>query len=132
MKAGKVGQSLSRCVRDILDGKVQMEDIYVIITRTQIPTRERLRGVMEEYTYRESRRDPTSLSGYDIEEIMTVVYSLWDQGKLHQPRCYPEGHQFGHIAEDVWFDIVPTPSLQSPSVVEAYQHYDMLRKLTNE
>lgn len=132
MQAGKVGQSLSRCVRDVLDGAVQLEDIYVIITRTRIPTREGLRGVMEEYTYREPVRDPTSLYGYDIEEIMTVVYALWDQGKIHQPRCYPEGHHFGNIAENVWFDIVPTPSLQSPSVVEAYQHFDMLRKLTNE
>lgn len=126
MRAGKIGQSLSRCVRDILDGNVAIEDVFVVITRTRIPTREGLRTVMEEYTYRDG---PTSLYGYDLEKIMDVTYKLWDDGKLHQPRLAPNGWAFEGLAQDVWLDITPLPTFQSPTVVEAYNHYDMLRKL---
>jgi hypothetical protein len=127
VRAGKIGQSLSRCVRDILEGNVEIEDVFVVISRTRIPTREGLRSVMEEYTY---RNDVTSLYGHDIEKIMEVVYKLWDDGKLHQPRLSPNGHSFSGLAQDVWLDITPLPSFHNPTVVEAYQHYDMLRKLT--
>lgn len=129
MKAGKIGHSLSRCVRSILDKEVDIDDVYVIIARTRITTRDKLRGVMEEYTW---RGDATSLSGYDIEEIMAVAYKLWDDGKLHQPRLFDNGWQFEGLAKHVWFDIVPSVDFASPSVVEAYQQYDMLRKLAGE
>lgn len=126
MRAGKIGQSLSRCVRDILDGNVAIEDVFVIITRTRVPTREGLRQVMEEYQW---RGGPTSLSEYDIEKVMEVTYKLWDEGKVHQPRLYDGGWQFEGLAQDVWLDITPQPTFHNPTVVEAYQHYDMLRKL---
>lgn len=126
MRAGKIGQSLSRCVRDILDGNVAVDDVFVIITRTRVPTREGLRSVMEEYQW---RGGPTSLADYDIDKIMEVTYQLWDDGKLHQPRLAPNGWAFEGLAQDVWLDITPTPSFHSPTVVEAYQHYDMLRKI---
>lgn len=126
MQVGKVGQSLSRCVRSILDKEVNIDDVFVVISRTRISTRDKLREVMEEYTF---RGDATSLYGYDIEDIMTVAYKLWDDGKLHQPRLFDNGWQFERIAEHVWFDIVPTPDLTNPTVIEAYQQYEMLRRL---
>ena len=128
---GKVGQSLSRCVRDILRGTVKPEDVLVIITRTRVTKRDKLESVMEEYRYRESEY---SLKEFELADIMAITYKLWDDGKIHQPRLVgddPWG--LGAVLSDeVWLDVVPTPVHASPAVVDAYQHYEMLRSIAGD
>jgi hypothetical protein len=122
---GKVGQSLSRCVKDIVEGRVDINDVLCVITRTSIPTRDAIEAVIQDYEYRDGA---TSLYGLGHEECMRVAYDLWDRGLLHQPRL--TNPTFGNlIADEAWLDLVPTPKLTNPMVVEAYQHYEMLRRL---
>lgn len=131
MSYGKVGQSLSRCVRDILKGEVSIDDVLVIITRTRIQDKAQLQEVMDEYRYRSSEH---SLAEFELDAIMEVTTKLWDQGKVHQPRLVGED-PWGPgavLGSEVWLDVVPTPSHANATVVEAYQHYDMLRKLAGE
>ena len=36
----KIGLSYSRCIRDIIDGKVAMQDVLVIVARTDFDPRD--------------------------------------------------------------------------------------------
>jgi len=128
---GKVGQSLSRCVRDILKGEVDINDVLVIITRTRIQDKAQLREVMDEYRYRSSEH---SLGEFELDDIMVVTEALWDAGKVHQPRLQgadPWGPG-AVLSDEVWLDVVPTPKFASATALEAYKHYEMLRKLAGD
>jgi hypothetical protein len=116
----KIGFSLGRCVRDIVDGVVAINDVLVIVTRTFINEREQLRKVIDDYMW---ERD--YLEGRDRDLCYEVAETLWDLGKFHQPRCY--GARTTYVPENfVWMDVVPTAQDQDPSVREAWDAYRML------
>lgn len=102
----KVGFSYSRCMRDLIDGKVDYDDVLVIIARTRFdPT---LPGHWESiwrgYTQYNTWSN-VEWEGYEDreEEFKALTLKLYLDGKLHQPR------QFGyHPARtyDIWKDVV--------------------------
>jgi len=49
----KIGLSLSRCMRDILEGKVDINDVLVIVARTDVDPNndEHWRGIWDGYIY---------------------------------------------------------------------------------
>ena len=48
----KIGFSLGRCVRDIVSGNVDINDVAFIIAATNIDSEEQLKHVIEDYMYR--------------------------------------------------------------------------------
>lgn len=113
----KIGFSLGRCVRDIVSGKVEFDDVLLIVTRTRITKVDEIHNVIREYLW-----EPTYLAGLDPDACYEVAQKLWDTAKLHQPRL--QGVQPHHIAEDyVWMDLVPTASELSDSVLDAWKAY---------
>jgi hypothetical protein len=51
-------------------------------------------------------------------------------GKLQQPRAVGKSmYGNAHDLQDTWYDIVPSPTSDSESVREAWNHYTMLKKL---
>ncbi len=113
----KIGFSFGRCVRDIVNGTVDFDDVVVIVTRTRITDADQLHNVIREYLW-----EPTYLAGLDPETCYAVAQKLWDTAKLHQPRL--NSVQPSHITDDyVWMDLVPTATDQSEAVADAWKAY---------
>jgi hypothetical protein len=137
----KIGLSYSRCVRDIVDGHVDIEDVLVVIARTDFDPRvdEQWQSIWIGYgggspamsSFSGFSRSSPEWAGYDNEDqFRDVSIELWEQGKLHQPR------KFGASAarrREIWLEtVLPDSELASrPAVKEAWDQFQLLAGLTN-
>jgi hypothetical protein len=134
----KIGLSYSRCVRDIVDGKVDIDDVLVLITRTDFDPRddEQWRGIWTGYGGGQTFGSPFSspewmdYSAEDEDRFRSVSIELWEQGKFHQPRkfgAYPARRP------EIWLEtVLPDSEMQNrPAVKDAWDHFQTLAGLTN-
>jgi hypothetical protein len=92
----KIGLSYSRCVRDIVDGKVDIDDVLVLITRTDFDPHddEQWKGIWEGYGGGQTFGNPYSNPEWmnypaeDEDRFRSVSIELWETGRLHQPRKF--------------------------------------------
>lgn len=113
----KIGNSLGRCIRDIVEDKVDYDDVLVIVTRTRIEQEEHLDGVIDHYL-----GEPSYLMGLDRDACVALAHRLYRDGKLHQPRLV--GATPGRVGNDsVWLDAVPTEIGDNPVVQSAWEAY---------
>jgi len=132
----KVGLSFSRCLRDIVEARVDFNDVLVIIARTDFDPHndEHWRSIWEGYRYGglsnaewADAEDDTGVT--NVEEIYrNVATQLYDNGKLHQPR------QFGKHPSRMpyyWLEcVVPEDELSSnPTALKAWEKYKVLAGL---
>jgi hypothetical protein len=90
----KIGLSYSRCILDIVEGRVDIGDVLVVISRTDFdPTiDDQWSGIWEGYCY--GGLSNPEWSNYDFNspedqaKFRDVSITLWGQGKLHQPRKF--------------------------------------------
>ena len=121
----KIGFSLGRCVRDIVEGKISEDEVAFIITATCIREPEQLGPVIDDYMLRDEY-----LYGLDAEECHRVAQSLWDNSKLIQPRR--EGiHRHKQPTNSIWVDIFPTEFSRNESVKKAWDHYRLMLQMTD-
>jgi len=127
----KIGLSYSRCVKDIVDGTVDIDDVLVLITRTDFDPRDdaqwqgiwkgyRFGGNPEWYEYEDS----------DEDRFRSVSIELWETGRFHQPR------KFGwHPARrpEIWLEtVLPDSEMQNrPAVKDAWDQFQTIAGLTN-
>jgi hypothetical protein len=123
-----IGTSLGKCVKSILDGDVKEEDVFFIVSNTMCPDLDKVLGVIEQYYYDRSYISAYDMTAHTIEEAKAVAQRLYDNGQLHQPRCFTNVHR-AHVLNDIWYEIVPTPSTHNQSVIDAYEKYRMLATL---
>ncbi len=138
----KIGLSYSRCVRDIVEGKVDIADVLIIIARTDFDPRddEQWKGIWQGYA---GGSNPGSMvrgffsgsnpewHGYDDEDedlFRSVSIELWESGKLHQPR------QFGSHPRRMpyyWLEtFLPDNELdQNPAAKLAFEKFQMIAGL---
>ena len=139
----KIGLSYSRCVRDIVDGAVDIEDVLVLITRTDFdphnddewqsiwrgygggasgnPLRGMLSGSNPEW------------AGYEDEDedrFRSVSIELWETGKMHQPR------KFGahpRRRPEIWLEaVLPNSELETnPAAKKAWDSFQVIAGLSN-
>ena len=138
----KIGLSYSRCVRDIVDGVVDIEDVLVVITRTDFDPNndEQWSSIWQGYgggTPIASRgffgHVNPEWSGYPAEDedrFRSVSIELWETGKLHQPR------KFGaHPSRrpEIWLEaVLPNSELESnPAAKAAWDKFQTIAGLTN-
>jgi hypothetical protein len=133
----KVGLSLSRCIRDIVDGRVDIADVLVIIARTDFDPRkdDQWTGIWQGYggggTLGGSWSNP-EWNDYGPEreaDFRGVALELYESGRLHQPRqfgAYPR--RLGYY----WLEtVLPTEELdRNPTVKAAWEQFQMLSGLT--
>ena len=113
----KVGFSFGRCLRDIVNGTVDINDVLVIIARTYMETPEHVHSVVGEYLFR-----PGYLLGLKPEDCIDTAMTLWDQGKIHQPRI--SGRNPHQVSEQyLWMDLSPSVMDQDEMVKDAWNHY---------
>jgi len=137
----KIGLSYSRCVRDIVDGTVDIDDVLVIITRTDFDPRDsdQWQGIWQGYAGGSDSNlmrgffggSNPEWVGYDDEDLFrSVSIELWETGKLHQPR------KFGaHPARrpEIWLEaVLPSEELEkNPAAKIAWDKFQTVAGLTN-
>jgi hypothetical protein len=134
----KIGLSYSRCVRDIVDGTVDINDVLIIITRTDFDPRndEQWANIWIGYgggqTLGSVWGNP-EWNNYGPEreaDFRGVSIDLLETGRLHQPR------QFGahpHRRSEIWLEaVLPSSELeQNPAARAAWDQFQVIAGLTN-
>jgi hypothetical protein len=123
----KVGFSFGRCVRDIVNGTVDIKDVMVILARTRMESAEHVDGVVEAYMDRRGY-----LWGLDETRCKEVASQLYQQGKIFQPRL--ENHYPGSMVHEsyVWMDLFPTTHEDNDLVRKAWQQYQVALRLVGD
>ena len=126
----KIGFSLGRCIRDIVGGEVDVNDVAFLITATYIQSEEQLEGVILQYT-----GEPGYLLGLDYETCIDVARTLWNTNRILQPRA--QGlHRHQQPENSVWVDMFPTELSSNDSVKRAWDNYrfmlHMVENVDNE
>jgi hypothetical protein len=130
----KIGLSYSRCVRDIIDGRIDIEDVLVIIARTDFDPHndEQWSGIWKGYhdSYGLSNPEWRNYPPEDEDRFRSVSIELWETGRLHQPR------KFGARAQRMpyyWLEtVLPTDELDRfPSLKSAWDNFQVVAGLTN-
>ena len=139
----KIGLSYSRCIRDIVDGVVDINDVLVVISRTDFDPHndEQWAGIWEGYA---GGSTPSSMRGLfggsnpewygykdeDEQKFRDISIKLWEDGKFHQPR------KFGaHPARrpEIWLEtVLPSSELATnPAAKKAWDQFQTIAGLTN-
>jgi hypothetical protein len=135
----KVGLSYSRCIRDIVDGKVSIDDVLVLITRTDFDPRddEQWSGIWEGYGGGNggtmsffSNPEWGMYSPEDEVKFRQVSIDLYDSGKMHQPR------KFGaHPSRrpEIWLEtVLPSSELATnPAAKKAWDQFQVIAGLSS-
>jgi hypothetical protein len=121
----KIGLSLSRCVRDIVEDRVDINDVLLLITRTDFDphVEDQWQNIWEGY----NTLNP-EWRGLDYSTVTVVVSQLWDSGRIHQPRkfgAHPRRLPY-HWLETVVSD---TDLERSPVIKDAWDKFKMISGL---
>ena len=126
----KIGFSFGRCIRDIVNGDIDLADVAFIICATSMRDREHMENVIGMYMH-----EPRYLAGLDYDQCMEVAFRLWDTNRLLQPRL--QGlHRHAQPEKSVWVDMFPTELSENESVKNAWNAYrfmlHMVENVDNE
>ena len=131
----KIGLSYSRCVLDIVEERVNLEDVLVVIARTDFDPRDdkQWSGIWSGYCHggmsRAEWSDYDFFNPEDEAKFRSVSIDLWEQGKLHQPRkfgAYPSRRS------EFWLEaVLPSEELdRNPAVKTAWDQFQVVAGLT--
>lgn len=137
----KIGLSYSRCIRDIVDGKVDLDDVLVVVARTNFDPRDDKQwegiwqgyggGTENAYTQGFFSHSNPEWAGYTAEQedlFRSVSIELWEQGKFHEPR------KFGAHPRRLpyyWLEtFLPDDELdKNPAAKKAFEKFKMIAGL---
>ncbi len=126
----KIGFSLGRCIRDIVNGDVGVDDVAFLITATNVKDKEHLENVI--YTY---IHEPGYLLGEDYKQCLEVAHILWDTNRILQPRAQGM-HRHMQPENSIWVDIFPTALSDNDAVKNSWEKYrfmlHMIENVDNE
>ena len=130
----KIGLSYSRCLKDIVDGTVDIADVLVIISRTDFDPRDDKQWTSIWNGYHDAFGGGGEVwyhyQDTDEDRLRSVSIELWESGKLHQPR------KFGAHPSRLpyyWLEAsLPTAELESnPAVKKAWEQFQIVAGLAN-
>lgn len=126
----KIGLSYSRCIRDIVDGKVDIRDVLVVISRTDFDPHndQQWQGIWQGYHW--NNPEWANYPDEDEDKFRSVSIELWEQGKFHQPRkfgAHPTRRR------EFWLEaVLPSDELDSnPAVKKAWDNFQVVAGLSN-
>jgi hypothetical protein len=126
----KIGLSFSRCVRDIVEGNVDIHDVLIVISRTDFDPNndEQWQSIWEGYHW--SNPEWADYPDEDEDRFRSVAIELWESGKFHQPR------KFGARPirrSEIWLEaVLPSIELETnPAAKAAWEKFQTVAGLTN-
>ena len=132
----KIGLSYSRCILDIVEERVDIDDVLVVITRTNFnPTIDsEWQGIWAGYVH--GGLSNPEWSDYDFDnkdhedKFRSVSIMLYNDGKMHQPR------QFGahpRRRPEIWLEtVLPSTELETnPAAKKAWDNFQTVAGLSN-
>jgi hypothetical protein len=134
----KVGSSLSRCVRDIYEGTVDIYDVLVIVARTDFDPEDdaHWNAIWRGYSgggnklgSMYSAPEWSGIPAEDEQKVREICVRLKTMGKLHQPRQYGAHPQrLNHY----WYDVVLSDDVvqSNPAAKKAWDNYKMIAGLS--
>ena len=132
----KIGLSYSRCVLDIVEGRVDIDDVLVLITRTDFDPRDDTQwtGIWQGYTLG-GLSNPEWIN-YDLhnkdheDKFRSVSCMLYEDGKMHQPRKFGARPQ---RSPEIWLEaVLPSEELEkNPAAKIAWGKFQTVASLTN-
>lgn len=132
----KVGSSLSRCARDIYEGKVDKNDVLVIIARTDFDPYNDVQwtslwvgyGGGQTMGSMYSQPEWSNIPAEDEQKLRDVILDLYDAGKIHQPRKFGA---FPTRLNHHWYDVILSPNdlKNNPAAESAWEDYKIAAKL---
>jgi len=133
----KIGSSLSRCARDIYEGKVDKNDVLVIVARTDFDPHNDIHwtsiwsgyGGGQTIGSMYSQPEWTNIPAEDEQKLRDVILDLYDAGKIHQPR------RFGAHPQRMthhWYDVILSNDVveSNPAVKKAWNNYKLIAELS--
>jgi hypothetical protein len=137
----KIGLSYSRCVRDIVEGRVDIDDVLVVIARTDFDPNDDAQWANMWAAYGGSNPEFNPVMGFsrsapewagqtDEALFRSVSVDLWKWGKLHQPRKF--GAHPSRRSE-IWLEaVLPSSELEKNAAAkDAWKQFQMVAGLTN-
>lgn len=130
----KIGLSYSRCVRDIVDGNVNIADILIVIARTDFDPRDDDQWNSIWTGYHDSRGlsapEWCNYPDEDEQKFRDISIQLWDDGKFHQPRKFGA---YPHRLPYIWVEtVLPSEELdRNPTLKGAWEKFQNLAQLTS-
>ena len=126
----KIGLSFSRCVRDIVDGVVDIDDVLIVIARTDFDPNNDTQWKSIWNGYRRYNPEWADYPDEDEDRFRSVAIELWESGKFHQPR------KFGARPirrSEIWLEaVLPSEELnQNPAAKAAWDKFQTIAGLTN-
>lgn len=132
----KVGTSLSRCARDIYEGKLDKHDVLVIVARTDFDPKDdnHWTSIWRGYGGGGSMGSAYSLPEWsnipaeDEQKLRDIILDLYDAGKIHQPRKF--GATVARLP-NYWYDVILSPNdlEANPAAQSAWEDYKIAAKL---
>ena len=113
----KIGFSFGRCIRDIVNGEVGIDDVAFLITATRIRDEVHIADVVGTYMC-----EPGYLLGLDYDQCMQVAVTLWNTNRVLQPRAQGM-HRHMQPESSIWVDIFPTVLSSNDAVKKAWDGY---------
>lgn len=133
----KVGSSLSRCVKDIYEGVVDIDNVLVIVARTDFDPENDAHwaSIWEGYAGGNavgsiwSNPEWSTIPAEDEQEVRDICVKLKRWGKLHQPRQYGAHPQ---RLPHYWYDVILTADVvnSNPAAKKAWDNYKMIAELS--
>jgi hypothetical protein len=131
----KIGLSYSRCILDIVEERVDIEDVLIVIARTDFDPRDdkQWAGIWAGYCYGGASNAEWSHYDYnskeDEDKFRSVSIMLWEDGKFHQPRKF--GAHPSRRSE-FWLEtVLPSEELEhNPAAKKAWEHFQVVAGLT--
>lgn len=124
----KIGLSMSRCIKDIVDGKVDQDDVMVIVTRTSFDLNDSNRHDALWTGYSSYFGDPWHT--LDMNTTKDTIMQLYMDGKIFQPRLYG-AHPAPVHTDRHWMELVGVfnDEHDTPAVKEAWEQYQTMLAL---
>lgn len=127
----KIGSSMSKCIPDIVDGVVDINDVAMVITSTAFeidcPLMELINELLQYYHGRHGWPSEQETDRLDV--FRTTLYSLFSTGRIHQPRKainarkWDQSVGWNPMSKHRWWDVHPSDMSGHPLVQDAWEGY---------
>jgi hypothetical protein len=122
-----IGTSLGRCLRSILLGEVSIDQVFLISAGTRSETKEQYLNVVKGYYQERDMYSDYDLKPWPWQEVEELAVSLWNSGKIHQPRNF--GAQPFFRDDKLWIEIFPPHLLRKPAAKDLWEKLTVIARL---